>query len=87
MFTGMEKETTPISLQIGLLSSTTCCGYLRSCGEQVRLLVSELGWLTEANRNTFKLRLREPAQAEQISKHMQGRAAWYTRNATKCEEL
>ncbi|MCI0565279.1 MAG: hypothetical protein MN733_42990, partial [Nitrososphaera sp.] len=49
--------------------------------EHERLTISELERLTEANRNTLKVRLRELAQAGQISKLGQGRATWYARKA------
>jgi predicted transcriptional regulator len=41
-------------------------------------MIVEFGRLTEANRNTLKLGLRELTQAELIAKHGQGRATWYT---------
>lgn len=49
--------------------------------EHERLTIAELERLTKANRNTLKVRLRELTQAEQIAKHGQGRATWYTLNA------
>lgn len=51
---------------------------LKLLREHERLTISELERLTGANRNTLKLRVRELTQAEQISKHGQGRATWYT---------
>lgn len=43
-----------------------------------RLMIAELERLTEANRNILKVRLRELVQAEQIAKHGQARATWYS---------
>ncbi|MGH9766345.1 MAG: Fic family protein [Blastocatellia bacterium] len=54
---------------------------LKLLREHERLTISELEQLTGANRNTLKVRLRELMQAEQISKHGQGRATWYTLKA------
>jgi Fic family protein len=51
---------------------------LKLLREHERLTISELERLTGANRNTLKLRLRELTQAQQISKHGQARATWYT---------
>ncbi len=51
---------------------------LKLLREHERLTISELERLTGANRNTIKVRLRELTQAEQISKHGQGRATWYS---------
>ncbi len=45
--------------------------------EHERLTISELERLTEANKNTLKVRLRELTQAGRIAKHGQGRATWY----------
>lgn len=59
---------------------------LKLLREHERLTISELERLTEANRNTLKLRLRELTQAEQISKHGQGRATWYTLKNAVSEE-
>jgi Fic family protein len=50
---------------------------LKLLREHERLTISELERLTEANRNTLKLRLRELVRGQQISKHGQGRATWY----------
>jgi hypothetical protein len=41
-------------------------------------LLREHERLTEANRNTLKVRLHELAQAEQIAKYGQARATWYS---------
>lgn len=63
----IAKALPPLSLTI-----------LQLLREHEQLTISDLERLTEANRNTLKLRLRELTQAEQISKHGQGRATWYT---------
>lgn len=51
---------------------------LKLLREHERLTISELERLTEANRNTLKVRLRELRQAGQIAKHGQGRASCYS---------
>lgn len=50
---------------------------LKLLREHERLTIAELERLTEANRNTLKVRLRELTQAGQIAKHGQARATWY----------
>lgn len=45
--------------------------------EHERLTISELERLTDANRNTLKVRLRELTQTGHIEKHGQARATWY----------
>ena len=51
---------------------------LKLLREHERLTIAELERLTEANRNTLKVRLRELTQAGQIARHGQGRATWYS---------
>lgn len=51
---------------------------LKLLREHERLTIAELERLTEANRNTLKVRLRELTQAEQIMKHGQARATCYS---------
>ena len=51
---------------------------LKLLREHERLTIAELERLTEANRNTLKVRLRELTQAQQIAKHGQARATWYS---------
>lgn len=50
---------------------------LKLLREHERLTIAELERLTEANRNTLKVRLRELTQAQRIAKHGQARATWY----------
>ncbi|HYE75862.1 MAG TPA: Fic family protein [Blastocatellia bacterium] len=57
---------------------------LKLLREHERLSIAELERLTEANRNTLKVRLRELTRAKQITKHGQARATWYALNG---EEL
>lgn len=57
---------------------------LKLLREHERLTISELERLTGANKNTLKVRLRELTQAQQISKHGQARATWYSLKNMHC---
>ena len=56
---------------------------LKLLREHERLTIAELERLTEANRNTLKVQLRELTQAGQIEKHGQARATWYSLKPNK----
>lgn len=60
--------------------SVTILSLLR---EHARLTIGELQTLTEANRNTLKLRLRELVAARHIAQHGRAKATWYTLNSTR----
>lgn len=53
---------------------------LKLLREHEHLTIAALERLSEANRNTLKVRLRELTQAGRINKHGQARATWYALN-------
>lgn len=63
---GDETDLPDLSLQV-----------LRALRSQKRLTIAQLAEITNANRNTLKVRLRELVQAGRISQHGKARATWY----------
>jgi hypothetical protein len=45
---------------------------------QERLTMAQLAWITGANRNTLKVRLRERVADGRIRQHGKARATWYS---------
>lgn len=63
---GDETDLPDLSLQV-----------LKALRSQERLTIAQLAEITNANRNTLKVRLRELVQAGRISQHGKARATWY----------
>lgn len=63
---GDETDLPDLSVQV-----------LRALRSQKRLTIAQLAEITNANRNTLKVRLRELVQAGRISQHGKARATWY----------
>lgn len=63
---GDETDLPDLSLQV-----------LKALRSQERLTITQLAEITNANRNTLKVRLRELVQAGRISQHGKARATWY----------
>lgn len=64
---GGEEELPTLAIQI-----------IKALREHERLSIAELADITEANRNTLKVRLRELVAAERIRQHGKARATWYS---------
>lgn len=64
---GGEEELPTLAIQI-----------IKALRERERLSIAELADITEANRNTLKVRLRELVAAGRIRQHGKARATWYS---------
>ena len=67
MAQGGEEELPTLAIQI-----------IKALRERERLSIAELADITEANRNTLKVRLRELVAAGRIRQHGKARATWYS---------
>ena len=71
-----EKEAQIMTEELHPLSEVI----LTLFGSEKRLTVSEIVDLTNANRNTIKVRLRELVKNNQLTQHGKARATWYTKS-------
>ena len=64
---GRDEELSEVSRQV-----------LKALQAQERLTIAQMATLTNANRNTLKVRLRELVSAGRIRRHGKARATWYS---------
>jgi Fic family protein len=64
---GLDDELSDVSLQV-----------LKALRTQGRLTIAQLASVTQANRNTLKVRLRELVSAGRVRQHGKARATWYS---------
>lgn len=64
---GRDEELSDVSRQV-----------LKALQAQERLTIAQIASLTNANRNTLKVRLRELVSAGRVRRHGKARATWYS---------
>ena len=64
---GQDDELSEVSLHV-----------LKALRTQERLTIAQLTYITNANRNTLKVKLRELVSARRVRQHAKARATWYS---------